>query len=51
MEYGGKTNLRDFVEEMRAIRGSEDESSSDENQDNIPVCVGLEQNIAIGLFK
>jgi serine/threonine protein kinase len=50
MEYGGKTNLRDFVEQERITPVSEVENPEEETEE-IPICIGLQLNIAIGLYK
>ncbi len=51
MEYGGTKNLRDYIEEERITSFPEIEDKDLDDEPSIPICIGLDTQVAIGLYK
>jgi serine/threonine protein kinase len=51
MEYGGLKNLRDYVEQERVTTIPEIEDIDNADDPIIPICIGLDSQIAINVYK
>lgn len=51
MEYGGRKNLREYVEDERITQMPQIEEVPEGEEPPIPICIGLDAQVAIGLYK